>query len=189
MKSQLFSSLVRNILTLCFILVANFCNGQIVTNSFTYGNGINQQLPLFKCESTLSLFVEWSGAQNNDTLVLYFPNSFEITNLPNNSILSDSTNGFIEIQIPTLGTTGNLNFDFSFSNCINSLAQSNSPLNTNNLKFGSYISSIALQTYSYNGTPISISPGSPSYVTFSSSSPAFVISPTQTFRTRFVYGN
>lgn len=182
MQLQLFSSLVRKTLTLCFILATNFCYGQIVNNSFTYGNGINQQLPLFKCESTLGLFVEWAGAQNNDTLVLYFPNSFEVTNLPNNSILSDSTNGFIEIQIPTFGMAGNLTLDFTFSNCINSNASANSLLNSNNLQFGSYLinplSGIDLQTYSYNGTPLSISPGNPSYATFTSSSPAFVITPT-----------
>lgn len=178
MQLQLFSSLVRKTLTLCFILATNFCFGQIVNNSFTYGNEINQQLPLFKCESTLGLDVSWSGANSIDTLTLYFPNSFEVLTLPTGFIVTDSTNGFVEVQFLISATSGSLQFDFRFSNCLSSLAQSDSPLNTNNLKFGSYISSIALQTYSYNGTPLSISPGSPSYVTFSSSSPAFVITPT-----------
>lgn len=179
MKTPHTTSLVRNIFTVLFVFILKICISQsVVNNVFTYGNGINQQLPLFKCESTLGLNVSWSDANSNDTLSLYFPNSFEALILPSGFIVTDSTNGFIEVQIPISGPTGNLSLDFRFTNCLSSLAQSNSPLNTNNLQFGSYISSIALQTYTYNGAPFSSSVGNPSYVTFTSSSPAFIITPT-----------
>lgn len=180
-------SIVRNtyikflvLIGLLFYVQRTAFSQAIVTNSFTYGNNITDQISLFKCESSLDLNVQWSNAQNTDTLVLFFPNSFEISGLSSPYSVTDSIGGFVEIQVPLTNSSGNISFSFFLQNCLNNFALQGSVINTNNLQFQSYLIHPTINdvvTYTYNSLNMPIFGGTPSSVIFPSSAPTFVITP------------
>jgi hypothetical protein len=175
----------RNIFNVKFSLILTFLllffsfliQSQTLVNSFTTGNGITGQVPLYPCESQLNLNISYS-VQNTNSIVLYFPNSFDLTTLPSNYVVTDSTNGFVEITFP-VSNTGQLNFTFQLSNCLNDLAAIGSVLNISDLRFQAhYEDNSGVPSFSFNNSPMQLSTGTPAYVTFQSSSPAFQITPT-----------
>jgi len=98
------------LLALLFFLYKAGFSQSTVTNTFSYGNGIDEPISLFRCESSLNLNVQWDNALADDTLVLFFPNSFEISGLSASYTVTDSTGGFVEIQVPVSGASGSTSF-------------------------------------------------------------------------------
>lgn len=178
-----------------------------VTNTFSYGNSIFTDISLFSCESTLNLNVLWTNAQENDTLILFIPNSFEILGLPSNFLVTANTGQFVRFEIPIFSVSGNASLQFVLKNCLNAYADASSQLNTNNLQFQSYLinpNQLDVVLYNYNSQNMFLYGGTPGYVEFSRSSTdlkqmnisqgIYLVefknrSTNQTFRTRFVYGN
>ena len=102
------------LLNFILLLFSNVTKSQSLVNTFTYGDGSPGQVPLYSCESPLQLSIAYSNVQASDSIIIYFPNSFDIDALPALYTVTNNTGSFAEIAIPVAGSDI-ISFDLSSS--------------------------------------------------------------------------
>ena len=120
-------------LVVCFVLClfTMSARSQSLVNTFSYGIENLGQIPIFPCEGNLRLNIAYN-IQTNDTIVLYFPNSFHATEMPAGYTVADSLDGFVTLNFP-ISASGEININFQLKNCINDLSASGADVNMDNL--------------------------------------------------------
>lgn len=213
--NQVCKFLSKASIVIVFVLFGLKAQSQGVISNLTYGNQIQQQLPVFPCEGNILLSAAYTSQITSDTLILFYPNTFQIDSIFPETVITNFANGFISLRIPLNSLVDTLDFSFSYTNCLASEYTIDSNINSSNLIFQCYLQSLPnFASYNYNGVPLIPSPNIPAFVTFTSATvppieflPGLnvdsagiandeyfryfdvVVNTTQTYRTRFVYGN